>query len=333
MQIKAMLVLLAAAASAGAWAQDPDAARPIVIKFSHVVAPDTPKGRAAERFKELAEQMTDGKVKVEVYPNSSLYKDREELEALQLGAVQMLAPSLAKFSPLGVREFEAFDLPYIFPSKAALYAVTEGRIGKNLLRKLEPKGITGLAYWDNGFKVMSANRPLLAPKDFKGLRMRIQASKVLDAQMRALGARPQVLAFSEAASALRDGVVEGSENTPSNMYTQGMHETQTHLTVSNHGYLGYAVIVNKKFWDGLPANIRATLERAMREATAYQKTIAQRTNDAALESIRGAGTTTIHQLTPQQQTEWRRALLPVYGQMETRIGKDIMRAISQEVRR
>ena len=328
MQIKALVGALAAAMSFNVCAQGP-----IVIKFSHVVAPDTPKGQAAERFKQLAEQMTKGRVRVEVYPNSQLYKDREELEALQLGAVQMLAPSLAKFSPLGIKEFEAFDLPYIFPSKAALYAVTEGPVGKDLLRKLETKGIVGLAYWDNGFKVMSANKPLLAPGDFRGLRMRIQASKVLDAQMRALGARPQVLAFSETAPALRDVVVEGTENTPSNMYTQKMHESQKHLTVSNHGYLGYAVIVNKKFWDGLPSDVRSTLERAMRDATAYEKTIAQRTNDAALESIRRAGTTTIHTLDPQQQAAWRRAMMPVYGQMETRIGKDIVRAISREVGR
>ncbi len=196
--LAAVLALLAGVSTACAQA-------PIVIKFSHVVAPDTPKGQAAERFKLLAEQFTRGRVKVEVYPNSQLYKDKEELEALQLGAVQMLAPSLAKFGPLGVKEFEAFDLPYIFPSKAALYAVTEGEIGRALLGKLQSKGITGLAYWDNGFKVMSANRPLHVPADFRGLRMRIQASTVLDAQMRALGARPQVTAFSEAYQALRDG--------------------------------------------------------------------------------------------------------------------------------
>jgi C4-dicarboxylate-binding protein DctP len=330
MQIKSVLAALLACASlaagADAWAQ-----APIVIKFSHVVAPDTPKGRAAERFKLLAEKMSAGRVKVEVYPNSQLYRDREELEALQLGAVQMLAPSLAKFSPLGVKEFEAFDLPYIFPSKKALYAVTEGRIGRGLLRKLEPKGITGLAYWDNGFKVMSANKPLLMPADFRGLRMRIQASKVLDEQMRALGAQPLALAFSETTPALRDGVVEGTENTPSNMYTQRMHESQAHLTVSNHGYLGYAVIVNKKFWDGLPGDIRKTLERAMLEATAYEKTIAQRTNDEALEAIRRSGKTTIHTLTPQQQLEWRRAMQPVHARMEERIGKDVVQAIRRQV--
>jgi C4-dicarboxylate-binding protein DctP len=328
MKFKSIALALAAAATmgmhAGAWAQ-----APIVIKFSHVVATDTPKGQAAERFKEIAEKLTKGRVKVEVYPNSQLYKDKEELEALQLGAVQMLAPSLAKFGPLGVKEFEAFDLPYIFPTKAALYAVTEGPIGKGLLQKLESKGITGLAYWDNGFKVMSANKPLYMPADFRGLKMRIQSSKVLDAQMRALGANPQVLAFSEVYQALQTGVVDGTENPPSNMYTQKMHEVQKHVTVSNHGYLGYAVIVNKKFWDGLPADVRGQLEQAMRDATTYEKAIAQRDNDLALEAIRKAGKTTIYTLTPQQQAEWRKALLPVQKQMEGRIGKELIDAINK----
>ena len=237
---------------------------PIVIKFSHVVAADTPKGQAADRFKQLAEKYTGGKVRVDVYPNSQLYKDKEELEALQLGAVQMLAPSLAKFGPLGVKEFEVFDLPYIFPTKEALYSVTEGPIGKGLLKKLETRDITGLAYWDNGFKDMSANKPLHTPADFKGLKMRIQSSKVLDAEMRALGANPQVLAFSEVYQGLQSGVVDGTENPPSNFYTQKMHEVQKYLTLSNHGYLGYAVIVNKKFWDGLPGDVRTALEKAMK---------------------------------------------------------------------
>jgi C4-dicarboxylate-binding protein DctP len=326
MQVKALVVALAAAASFNAaWAQ-----APIVIKFSHVVATDTPKGQAAERFKELAEKMTKGRVKVEVYPNSQLYKDKEEMEALQLGAVQMLAPSLAKFGPLGVKEFEAFDLPYIFPTKQALYAVTEGPIGKGLLQKLEPKGITGLAYWDNGFKIMSANKPLHVPADFRGLKMRIQSSKVLDAEMRALGANPQVLAFSEVYQALQTGVVDGTENPPSNMYTQKMHEVQKHVTMSNHGYLGYAVIVNKKFWDGLPADIRGQLEQAMRDATTYEKAISQRDNDMAMDAIKKSGKTTIYNLTPQEQAEWRKAMVPVYKQMEGRIGKDLITSISKE---
>ena len=329
MQMKTMFVALCAAigATAGVHAY---AQAPIVIKFSHVVATDTPKGQAAERFKQLAEKATNGKVKVELYPNSQLYKDKEELEALQLGAVQMLAPSLAKFGPLGVKEFEAFDLPYIFPTKTALYNVTEGEIGKSLLKKLEPKGITGLAYWDNGFKVMSANKPLHTPADFKGLKMRIQSSKVLDAQMRALGANPQVLAFSEVYQALQTGVVDGTENPPSNMYTQKMHEVQKHVTVSNHGYLGYAVIVNKKFWDGLPPEIRAQLEKAMREATTFEKAIAQRDNDQALDAIKKAGKTQIYTLTVQEQAEWRKALAPVQKAMEGRIGKDLISAINKE---
>jgi len=317
--------VVAAALSGHAYAQ-----APIVIKFSHVVARDTPKGQAAERFKLLAEQATKGRVKVEVYPNSQLYKDKEELEALQLGAVQMLAPSLAKFGPLGVKEFEAFDLPYIFPSKAMLNSVTEGPIGRSLLKKLESKGITGLAFWDNGFKVMSANKPLRKPADFKDLRMRIQSSKVLDAQMRALGANPQVLAFSDVYQALQSGVVEGTENTPSNMYTQKMHEMQKYVTVSNHGYLGYAVIVNKKFWDGLPTEIRRALDKAMQEATAYEKAIAQRDNDAALEAIRKTGKTQVITLTPQEQAEWRAAMVPVQRAMESRIGKDLIASMNKQ---
>ncbi|RYF00996.1 MAG: DctP family TRAP transporter solute-binding subunit, partial [Oxalobacteraceae bacterium] len=269
MTFKTTTLVLSLAAAGLMFAAGAQAQAPIVIKFSHVVANDTPKGKGADRFKELAEKATNGRVKVEIYPNSTLYKDKEEMEALQLGAVQMLAPSLAKFGPLGVKEFEAFDIPYMFPTKDVLYRVTEGQVGKDLFKKLEPKGITGLAYWDNGFKEMTANKPLRKPSDFKGLKMRIQSSKVLDAQFRALGANPQVMAFSEVYQALQTGVVDGTENTPSNIYTQKMHEVQSHLTVSDHGYIGYAVIVNKKFWDGLPSDVRTQLEGAMKDATKY----------------------------------------------------------------
>ncbi|HEY4542758.1 MAG TPA: TRAP transporter substrate-binding protein [Noviherbaspirillum sp.] len=309
------------------------AQEPITIKFSHVVAPDTPKGKAAERFRELAEKATRGRVRVLVYPSSQLYKDREELEALQLGAVQMLAPSLAKFSPLGVREFEVFDLPYIFPDKKSLYRVTEGAIGEGLLHRLQAKGIKGLAYWDNGFKVMSANRPLRQPADFRGLKMRIQGSRVLDAQMRALGASPLSLPFGEVVSALRSGVVDGTENPPSNFYTQNMQELQGHLTVSNHGYLGYAVIVNKKFWDGLPSDIRDALEQAMGEATAYANAIAQQENDRALEAVRRSGKTVVHVLSEQEKQQWRDALGPVHREMEARIGKKLLEAVRREIAR
>jgi len=322
----ASLLAVALAGPAPAAAQD----SPIVIKFSHVVAPDTPKGKAALKFKELAEKYTNGKVKVEVYPNSQLYKDKEEVEALQLGAVQMLAPSLAKFGPLGVKEFEVFDIPYIMPDKAALNRVTHGKVGKMLLAKLEPKGIKGLAYWDNGFKIMSANKPLRTPADFRGLKMRIQSSKVLEAQMRALGAVPQVLAFSEVYQALQTGVVDGTENPPSNMYTQKMNEVQKYATLSNHGYLGYAVIVNKKFWDGLPADIRSELDKAMAEATEYNNEIAQKENDDALAAMKKAGTTTFITLTPEQTAEWRKALDPVADEVGNRVGKDLIAAFRKE---
>ena len=300
---------------------------PIVIKFSHVVTPDTPKGKAAEQFKKLAEERTKGKVKVEIYPNSQLYKDKEELEMLQLGSVQMLAPSLAKFGPLGEREFEAFDLPYIFENYDELHKVTEGPIGAGLLKKLEPKGIVGLAYWDNGFKVMTANKPLRKPEDVKGLKLRIQSSKVLDAQMRALGGIPQVMAFSEVYQALQTGVVDGTENTDSNIYTQKMHEVQKYLIVTDHGYIGYAVVVNKKFWDGLPPDIRTTLEGAMKDATAYGNHIARQENDAALEAIRKSGKTQIITLTPQEKLAWKRVLIPVHAQMADKIGKDLIQSI------
>src|SRR5471030_129898 len=220
---------------------------PIIIKFSHVVAKDTPKGKAADYFAKLAGERTKGAVKVEIYPNSQLYKDNEEMEALQIGSVQMLAPSLAKFGPLGVREFEVFDLPFIFDDYNDLHKVTYGPLGASLLKKLEPKGIIGLAYWDNGFKDFSANKLTKKPEDFKGLKMRIQSSKVLESQMRTLGAIPQVMPFSEVYQALQTGVVDGTENPPSNFSTQKMHEVQKFLVLSNHGYLGYAVIVNKKF--------------------------------------------------------------------------------------
>jgi len=303
---------------------------PIVIKFSHVVAPDTPKGKGAIKFKELAEKYTNGKVVVEVYPNSQLYKDNEELQALQLGAVQLLAPSLAKFGPLGVREFEVFDLPFILPSKAALRKVTDGALGAKLMGLLEPKSIKGLAYWDNGFKDMSANKPLRMPEDFKGLKMRIQSSKVLEAQMRALGAIPQVMAFSEVYQALATGVVDGTENPPSNEYTQKMHEVQKYTMLSEHGYVGYAVIANKKFWDGLPADVRAGLDKAMAEATRFSNDIAQKENDDALEEIKKSGKSQVLALTPEQKAAWRKALEPVYSEMASRVGKDTIAEFQKE---
>jgi C4-dicarboxylate-binding protein DctP len=300
---------------------------PIVIKFSHVVAEATPKGKGALKFKELAEERTKGRVKVEVYPNSALFKDGEEMEALQIGSVQMLAPSLAKFGPLGVRDFEVFDLPYIFDSYDELHKVTEGPVGAALFRKIESKGLIGLAYWDNGFKVMSANKPIRTPADYKGLKMRIQSSKVLGDQMKALGAIPQVMAFSEVYQALQTGVVDGTENPPSNFYTQKMQEVQKYLALTDHGYLGYAVIVNKKFWESLPADVRASLQSAMKDATKFANEIAQKENIEALEAVRKSGKTQILTLTPGQKAEMKKALVSVHKENEARVGKDIIQDV------
>ena len=325
MRFRLAVLALAAALPLAAFPQSP-----IVIKFSHVVATDTPKGKGAEYFKKLAEERTKGKVKVEVYPNSTLYKDKEEVEALQLGAVQMLAPSLSKFGPLGVKEFEVFDLPYLFDNYAELRKVTDGPVGQALLKKLESKGIIGLAYWDNGFKDMSANKPLRKPEDFRGLKMRIQSSKVLDTQMRALGAVPQVMAFSEVYQALQTGVVDGTENPPSNLYTQKMHEVQKYLTLSDHGYLGYAVIVNKKFWDGLPADIRKTLEQAMKESTKFANDIAMRENNDALDAVKKSGKTQIITLTADEKKAWKKALVKVHEENASRVGKEQLQEIYKE---
>jgi C4-dicarboxylate-binding protein DctP len=302
------------------------AAAPIVIKFSYVTAPNTPKGKAAERFKRSVEMDTQGRVKIELYPDGKLFKDDDEMAALQRGAVEMLAPALSKFSPLGVSEFGLFDLPYIFPDKKTLYRVMDGDIGKRIFAKLAPKGMLGLAYWDNGFKQISANRAVIRVKDFKGLKIRIQASnKVLEAEMRALGAQPKVFSSGKQYAALKEGAADGAENTVSNFYTLKLYEVQKHLTLSNHSYLGYAVVVNKMFWDKLPPDIRTILEQNMKEATEYQRRIAQDENDAAV--LRVMQATEIHTLPENIRQEWIKTLLPVHKEAEDIVGKENLSAI------
>jgi C4-dicarboxylate-binding protein DctP len=307
------------------------AQQPIVIKFSHVVANDTPKGKGALKFKELAEKYTNGKVKIEVYPNSSLYKDKEEIEALQLGSVQMLAPSTAKFAPLGVKEFEALDLPWLFKDDATYDKAMKGEVGKWLFKKLEAKNITGLAYWDNGFHMVSANRPLITPADFQGLKIRISGSKVADQYFRQLGSIPQIMAFSEVYQALQTGVVDGCENTASNYLTQKFHEVQKHITMSYHAHLQYAVIVNSKFWNGLPADVRGQLEKAMDEATDYTNSIAQKENEGALAEIKKSGKTTLHTLTEEQRVAWQKAMAPTYKWATSRVGQEVLDLVYKEL--
>ncbi|MDQ6639422.1 MAG: TRAP transporter substrate-binding protein [Pseudomonadota bacterium] len=329
MHLARRLFLAFAAAAALAFAGTASA-QPIVIKFSFVNPTDSPKGKAAEYFKRLAEEGTKGRVKVELYPNSSLYKDKEELEALQLGSVQMLAPTLGKFSAMGLRDYEAFDLPYLFDNYEQVHQVTQGPIGKQLLDMLEPKGLKGLAFWDNGFKQMNANKALRVPADFKGIKMRIFSSKVLDAQMRALGAIPQVLAASEMYQAMQTGLVDGNENTESTFYDFKLYEVQKYLTLSNHGYVGYLVVANKKFWDGLPPDVRKVLDDALVKATTYGNAITKTANEQALEGIKKTGKTTVITLTAAERDEWKKTLKKTHEQMTDRISKPLLRAIYKE---
>jgi C4-dicarboxylate-binding protein DctP len=306
---------------------EPRAAQPTVITFSHVVGADTPKGRAAEFFARRAEELTRGQVRVEVHANGALHRDAQEIEALQLGAVQMLAPPLSKLAALGATEFEVFDLPFLFADEAELRAVTEGPVGRRLLGTLGSKGIRGLAFWDHGFKAFSANTPLRAPEDFRGLTMRVHSSMVLQAQMRALGAVPQVVSSSDAQPPLVAGAVDGTENSPTNLYTQQLHETQKHVALTRHGYLGYAVIVNERFWDGLAPGVRRRLEQALRESTAFANRLAKEMNEQHLAQVVAAGTTEVHAPTPAERLALKRALASVHQEMEERLGRQLLRSV------
>ncbi len=318
---------IAAAAFALGLTVPATAQQPIVIKFSHVAAADTPKGQAAEQFKKLAEERTKGRVKVEVYPNSTLYKDKEELDALQLGSVQMLAPVPGKFGPIGLPEFEAFDLPYLFPDIEAVHKVYNSPVGVSLLKKLETKGLVGLGFWDNGFRVMSANKPIHVPADMKGLKMRINSSKVNAAIMKALGAVPQTVAFSEVYQALETGVVDGTEGPLSNLYTQKQYEVQKQVTLTYHTISNYVVVTNKKFWDGLPPDIRTTLEGAMKDASLLNNQVSAKDEAQAIAAIKASGKSQIYTPSPAEKAMWVKALYPVQDEMSARVGKDAVAAI------
>jgi C4-dicarboxylate-binding protein DctP len=305
------------------------AQEPILIKFSHVAAPDTPKGQAALLFKKLAEERTKGRVKVEVYPNSMLFKDAEELEALKLGSVQMLAPVPGKLGPAGIPEFEVFDIPYMFPDLEALQRVYRGPAGAAMMKKLEPKGFVGLGFWNNGFRVMSANRPIHVPADVKGLKMRINSSKVNAAIMKSVGALPQTMAFSEVYQGLQTGVIDGTEGPLSNLYTQKQYEVQKHVTLTYHTISNYVVLANKSFWDKLPADVRGTLEGCIRDATALNDEQSVKDEQTAINGINASGKSTIYKPTPEEKALWSKAMLPVQDEMASRVKKetlDMMRA-------
>lgn len=308
------------------------AADPIIIKFSHVVANETPKGRAALRFKEVLEKRTNGRVKVEIFPNSKLYNEQDGISALLEGSdkVHMLAPAVSNLVRLGADDFEVFDLPYIFPGDDLRRRITDGPIGQGMLRKLEGKGITGLGYWGNGFRAISANQPLKKPGDIKGLSIGIPRSKILEATMTALGVTPKFLRVAEAREAMKTGTLDGSEVIPSNFYTQKLHEAQKYLTLTNHTYLSYAVITNKKFWDSLPGDIRIHIKLAMIDATRYANLYAENENNDALTKLRASGKTQVVDLSLDERNAWRRALLPIHKKLEAQIGKELIQSIYKE---
>ena len=315
---------IAAAYGRPGWAQ-----APLVIKFSHVVANDTPKGKGSLKFKELAEKYTDGKVKVEVYQNSTLYKDKEEIEALQLNAVHLLAPSTAKFAPLGAKEFEALDLPFLFSSDEQYGKVMDGQVGKYLFSKLESKGITGLGFWDNGFHMLTSNKAVLAPADLQGLKVRISGSKVADQYFRKLGAIPQILAFSEVYQSMQTGVVDAGENTASNILTQKFYEVQKHIMIARHAHLQYAVIANSKFWSGMPPDIKSGVDKAMNEANVFTNQIARQENIDALAEMKKFGRNEFHELDEAQRKVWQAAMQPTYTWAETRVGKEVIELLQK----
>ncbi|MDH1264567.1 MULTISPECIES: C4-dicarboxylate TRAP substrate-binding protein DctP [unclassified Pseudomonas] len=301
------------------------AADPIVIKFAHVVAEHTPKGQGALLFKQLVEERMAGKVTVQVYPNSSLFGDGKEMEALLLGDVQLIAPSLAKFEHY-TKQIQIFDLPFLFNDIAAVDRFQQSPEGQALLKSMEGKGITGLGYWHNGMKQLSANKKLVEPKDARGLKFRVQASAVLDEQFKALRAAPRKMSFAEVYQGLQTGVVNGAENPYSNIYSQKMHEVQKFITESDHGVLDYMVITNTKFWSGLPDDVRTELEAILAEVTVEVNKQAEALNQNDKKRILEAGTTEIITLTPEQRELWREAMRPVWKKFEGDIGADLIKA-------
>lgn len=301
----------------------------IVIKFSHVTSPDSVKGKAAQKFAELAAAKTEGKVKVEVYPSSQLYGDKEELDALVAGNVHMIAPSVTKMVKLDPR-WQYVDMPFLFRDRDHALAFFKSDLAKKLLNgdKLVSNDIAGLAFWENGFKHFSNNKkPLKTAADFKGLKFRAQAGKVLEAQFKALGAGSATIAFGETYAALQQGTVDGQENTFNNIDTQKYEEVQKYLTVSNHGRLDYAIFVNKPFWDGMPQDVRTKVEEALNEATEYEWKLAGEDNDKSFEKLKKSGKMQITELTDAERAELEKTLQPVYDEFKSTITPELIDGI------
>lgn len=314
-------------ASAMALSTAVNAADPIMIKFSHVVADNTPKGQAANKFKELVEQRLPGKVVVEVFPNSQLFDDDKVLEAMLLGDVQLAAPSLSKFDSY-TKKLQVFDLPFLFNDIAAVEKFQQGPEGQKLLGAMEKKGVLGLGYIHNGMKQLSGHSPLRVPEDAAGKKFRIQASDVLLAQFDALKAVSVKKPFSEVFTLLQTKAIDGQENTWSNMYSQKFFEVQEYITESNHGVLDYMVVTSEEFWNGLPDDLRKEIKAALDESVAYGNKIASDLNEADKQKIIDSGRSEVIYLTPEQRAKWVEVMKPVWKKFEGEIGKDVIDAAS-----
>jgi C4-dicarboxylate-binding protein DctP len=301
------------------------AAEPIVIKFAHVVGDDTPKGKGALLFQTLVRQRLAGKVDVEVYPNSTLVGDADEMQALLDNKVQMLAPSLSKFIEYSPK-LEVFDLPFLFDDDAAVARFQKREASRDLLRSMAGRGIYGLAYWNNGLKQLSANQPLRNPADAAGLAFRIQPSPVLEAQFAAVDAKAVRLPFSEVSRAMQSGTVQGTEGPWSNIRGQNAGLKQSYVTETNHGVLNYMLVTNSEFWTSIPFAVRSELENIVLEVTQTVNAEAAAINQHEREQILASGNTTLVTLTPEQRQAWRAKMQPVWKAFEAHIGADIMRA-------
>ncbi len=291
----------------------------IVIKFSHVTNTDKhPKGIAASLLEKRVNEEMNGKACMEVFPNSSLYNDDKVLEALLNGDVQMAAPSLSKFEKF-TKKFRIFDLPFMFKNIKAVDAFQQSDTGQAMKESMTRRGLLGLAFWHNGMKQISANRPLIHPSDAKGLKFRVQSSDVLVAQMEALGASPQKMAFSEVYGALQTGVVDGQENTWSNIYGKKFFEVQDGVTETNHGIIDYLVVTSVDFWDGLPDDVRDQLSTIMAEVTQTRNAESTKVNEQAKQAIIAAGGV-VRELTPELRQEWVDAMKPVWKKFEGDVG-------------
>lgn len=300
------------------------------LKFSHVVSANTPKGKAADFFEKRLEELSGGRIDVQVYPSSQLYNDNAVVKALRLNSVQMAAPAFSKFGKI-VPQLALFDLPFIFKDIDHLHRVQDGEVGTKLKDMVTAKGIIALDFWDNGFKQFtSSQKPILMPKDAEGQKFRIMSSKVLEAQMKAVGGNPQMMPFSEVYSGLQQGVIDAAENPISNIYTKKFHEVQKYLTISNHGYLGYLVVMSKKFWNSLPDDLKADVKQAMKEATAKERELAQALDKEQFEEIKkyakDTGKLEIFTLNDQQREAWREAESKIYPEFynKRKIGKDLI---------